>query len=499
MGALVFFWMAGLFGLVHHRTGGFLERVGYYHARQADLFFKRGLSREFPWLTLREGVFYDPALGLHALMAPFCSGKDPAKGAQVFAAFVGGLIFLLFYLVLLRESVPDAWVPTALLACMGAPFLMRLAAVDSHLLGVLLLLAALPAFSRGEWRLAGAAGFFWSWGDGLSFVLPAAALVFALARWSAGERAGFGERARAPLDWKTPGAALGGALLGLVMHPQFPAPLTALWDSLNALRIGVEGGGMAAVHAPKDMFILENRDLWHAYPLLTALILSAGFAAWHPGHELSGETMGMLALAGLGFTFTLGARQCIEYAAPLSAAAFGFIWRDAIAPNLVPLRNWAAALRSGPLRIAACSALTVAGLQWFFLRGPLAEVEHVHPPRFQGAARWMAENLEPGDTAANLWWSDFPELFYHGSRQRYLTGLDPAYAWKDPRALRLERMRRGMEPVDLEWLGRACGAKALVLRSYYVKSYPSLVSGAHPPAFRDRYAAVYRIPDTEGR
>jgi len=494
--AAVFLYMAGLYGFLHMQAGGLAERAGYFHARFAGMLPELGLARSFAWIqagALGER-FFDPAFLYHALLAPFARGAEPLGGFLLGSTLLSASLFPLLHGFLARQRVPAPWVPTLLLACLGSPFLLRLWFTDSHVLASLLLVAGLAPLIEERWRWALAFGVLWSWSRAFVFVYPAVALIFAAARWSGGEATDEeGGRLPRAFDWRSPAAAAAGLAAGLLLHPQSPAGLTALASQAGAAFESFRAGSVAAVAASGDWVTpYSPRGIWHVYPLVTALVLSGGFACWQEKGGLRSETLGLLAAAGFGLVMTLGTQSGIEYAAPLTAAAFGLLWRDSLWGLAGPLRAWAEAGRRRRVLAGIFAAAVLA--QAAVLAPLLPQIRGLRPPRFRGAAAWLAANLAPGETAANLWWSDFPELFYDGRSQRYLAGLEPFYGRgpADSAGARLERMRSGMDPIDPSWLSRTFGARFLVLRAGYVKHYPQLAGWRS--VYRDTAAAVYELP-----
>jgi hypothetical protein len=114
---------------------------------------------------------------------------------------------------------------------------------------------------------------------------------------------------------------------------------------------------------------------------------------------------------------------------------------------------------------------------------------------FDGAGAFMARNLAPAETVINLYWDDFPDLFYSAPWQRYLWGLDPTYSLRfdEPRTLALERARRHEDPLDGWALKRRFGARWLVLRASRVDRYPELGRPPFRLEYYDDSAALYRI------
>src|ERR1043165_9946728 len=109
LGIFVLIVVAATLGYAHFSPPGPAERDGYFHARYAQMFFERGLSRHFSWTqesTWRDN-FCDKEFLFHALMAPFCQSKDePIAGARVFTLMLGVAFSGLIFLVLRALKVP---------------------------------------------------------------------------------------------------------------------------------------------------------------------------------------------------------------------------------------------------------------------------------------------------------------------------------------------------------------------------------------------------------
>jgi hypothetical protein len=123
------------------------------------------------------------------------------------------------------------------------------------------------------------------------------------------------------------------------------------------------------------------------------------------------------------------------------------------------------------------------------------------PPRFfDGAGAWMARHLAPGETVINLYWDDFPDLFYSAPRQHFLWGLDPTFSVRfDPeRTMLLERIRRGDVAPDPGLLVETFQARYLVLRASRSTAFPALRLRPAREVYRDASAVVYRLGDPVG-
>ncbi|MCC6475285.1 MAG: hypothetical protein IT514_16245, partial [Burkholderiales bacterium] len=104
------------------------------------------------------------------------------------------------------------------------------------------------------------------------------------------------------------------------------------------------------------------------------------------------------------------------------------------------------------------------------------------------------------ETAVNLWWDDFPDLYYDGARQRYLWGIDPNFTqrWDPEVAGKLEAMRDRKVPLDAKWLAETFGARVMVLAHSLALRYPQLTTEAWRPVYVDRSGVVFALTGPEG-
>ena len=68
---------------------GLAERDGYFHARYAQMFFQRGLDRQFPWTqaSIWRDHFCDKEFLYHAGMAAYALGER-TRAAKHLEAFI---------------------------------------------------------------------------------------------------------------------------------------------------------------------------------------------------------------------------------------------------------------------------------------------------------------------------------------------------------------------------------------------------------------------------
>lgn len=483
---------AGFMANLHKSAGGLTDRDGFYHARLANMLPERGLSRSFPWMqaSIWRDRFCDKEFLYHLVMAPFAQGAEPLNGALLFSTLLSAAVFAIFYAVVRSTGAPAPWAWTLLLAGSAGPFLLRVSYVRPHVLAILIVLVAWHALLGKNWRGLFVLSFLLSWSYSFPLVLPALVLVYAAGFLAAGER----------FDWRL-AAAAGGVLAGLVIHPYFPHSLESLATYLQVIRIAALERSLAAVELGRELAPYSTRGFLQLHLPMSALLIGLSLSGWVTTRRLGGTALGTLAAAWAAYLGTWVFPRFVEYAAPLCVLAGAVAARDLLREGGRAAVEGFARLR--PKTFAAlCSAILLALTGAVMSSASYARTigGGNDPPRFGAASLWMAENLKPNETVVNLWWDDFPELFYSAPGQRFLVGLDPTYMLRlDPqKALRLEAMRAGRIPLDPDWLARTFGARVMVLRAAYVGYYPQLDWHIWKPVFADEFAAIYALGGTQG-
>jgi hypothetical protein len=490
-GALLVY-VAALYGRTALFHDGLFERDGYYHARLAFLLPERWLSRSFPWTQLStwRDAYCDKELVYHLLIAPFARlAPSPLAGTLFFSVLLAVCVVCALYLVLRARGVPwPAWFAAFPLAT-GGLFVARLGMIRSHVLSMLLLVLGVHLLLERRWRAVLLLGFVHAWCYTFPFVLAMTAAPLALGLW-AGQGKGEGG-----LDWRTPLAAFAGSALGLAIHPYSPVTLENLLTILQIFVLGNKGAEASGLELGNEIYRYPLPVFFDIYPLLLLSMPALLLAVLLGWRHLTAEARGLTAACTFWFGMCVAAPRFTEYQVPLFALAAGLVTRD-LWSGWAPLQAW---LSRGAGRRWAAGAAALALLAGFHARSfSFYEAYHreaAPPLRFEGAARWMAAHLAPGETVINLYWDDFPELFYAAPRQHYLWGLDPTYSLRFDagKTLLLERMRQRQAPLDGRALAEAAGSRTLVLRAERATRYPELKRAPFREVYRDGAAVVYRV------
>jgi hypothetical protein len=466
---------------------GLFERDGYFHARLAQMMPWRGISRAFPWTQLstwREH-FCDKEFLYHLGMMPFARiGKDPILGARIFAVLLSVAVIAALYAVLRAQRVRYPLFFAALPLATGGLFIARLGMIRSHVLSMLLLTLGLHLLLEKRWRALFILGFVYAWSYTVPFVLLLTAAAFVAGLWLRGER----------LEIRLPLAAGLGSILGLAIHPYSPLTLETFLTYVQVFRLGLQGPGASGFELGNELYPYSWPVFFDIYPLLLMLVLLLVVVLIVWRKRLTPGSMGMGLAALFWFGMTAASPRFAEYSVLLVSIAWALVVRDLL-PALEEPGSWLSRPR---LRIAAaCLALSI--LVGYHVRSlsfyAVYQLEVAPPRYFTGACAWMDQNLAPGQTVINLFWDDFPELFYDGHRQTYLWGLDPTYSLREDaeRARLLERFRRQDLRLDAGVLAERFQAHYLVLRAARASRYHELNLPPFREVYRDDAAVVFAL------
>ncbi|MDP2876894.1 MAG: hypothetical protein Q8O00_11970, partial [Holophaga sp.] len=477
--SLFFLYAAALFGGTAILQAGLFERDGYFHARLAHMLLERGISQSFPWTQLStwQLQFCDKEFLYHLGMMPFARiGSDPILGARVFATLLSVAVLGALYLMLSAHKVRWALFFTALPLAAGGLFIARLGMIRSHVLSMLLLMVGLHFLLNRRWKALLGLGFLYAWCYTMPFVLVMTAVPFALGYWAA----------RGGLDWKSSAAAGMGSVLGLALHPYSPLTLETFLTYVQVFRLGLQGSAKSGLELGNELYPYPLAVFFDIYPLVLILVplvvIAAAYLALRR-RVVTPETWGLVAAMLFWFGLTLATPRFVEYSVLLMAVAAAFVVRDGW-PELEALISNRKQLRRGLALVALClllgfhlRSLGLTLIPFGFTGFYTHYQSKAAPPRFfTGASAWMKEHLAPGETVINLYWDDFPDLFYDGYRQHYLWGLDPTYSLRADRekTLWLERMRKGDALLDGTRMAKAFNARYLILRLSRAGAYPPL-------------------------
>lgn len=387
----------------------------YYHVAMADLASQTAFGRQFPWtqFSVWRDHFSDKELGFHLLLAGvrrwagLCghSGNPPflPENALLIGLYLGVMVWSLRRLGVLR---PEAFLLAA--ALLSPLFVYRLTEVRPHVLAIALVTLATVLFATWEARRLPWSALVLGWLLAYSYSNPhfvlAPAAVLAVLRWrELGRRAGY------PALF-----AAAGIVAGLTLHPQ--APNTFLIWKIQCLEVpwqAVFGG--AEIDSPTELC----RPVALHYAMHGAALLTAAATGLF---LLRLRRRGPVPFALRYFT-VLGALSAAAFPLSIRVVEYGLPF-TVIAAALAVQHAWGQRPAAGHRHLFAAVLLLCVlqlPLHWRLLAG-----EGIGYPR--DFAAWCRERFPAGTYIANLYWDDFPPLFFAMPDYVFTYGMDPMFS-----------------------------------------------------------------------
>jgi hypothetical protein len=319
---LVFLYVPALFG------HGFADPDAFYHAKISLLVWQQGPIHIFPWLDLSlvGQHFADLHFLFHVLMAPFVALLGGLQGLRYGMLFLIVSFSLVFAWCLHWLEIRYPWLWTLFCVSM-APLVIRLSLGKASALALLWFVLGITAtLKRKRWLvLLAVFGFVLSHGGWMMLVgsvgiLCATRILFEM---QLDERmVSFWRRV---LE-EVPSICLSvmGAVLGLLVHPNFPENIRFTWVQL--VTIGLQ--------TPMDRVLMGKE--WMAPPLegviaglaplfIFGLVLLIGFLfARNTRIEIprAVQTLQLGSLFAVFFGFSLLSVRSAEYALPIGVLFF---------------------------------------------------------------------------------------------------------------------------------------------------------------------------------
>ena len=405
-----------------------------YHAMMAKLGPEVYAAKEFPWtqMSVWKDHFADKELLYHAginvifaIEKVFGAALNPPF--HVAALFYSALAILGCLFAARRLGVRPIYLlfGAPLFSVIVPNYTFRLSVLRPHILSIAFLTFTTGLLAKGSFRfrlaVVGVLSFCFAWSYSNPHFIVIIPLVFALTRLKSG-------------GWRElwlPVLSLGGVLLGLVLHPQFPNSFVVWrvqsWDALIApMMAGVRLSKPTEMLAPRFGFNRTASPLylmaWCILMMFVRLVERKGLRKTDP------NIVAVTVLAG-GFTAGIFvAVRTVEYAGPFVAIAFLLLLEHMTREGFhLPLYKFKWGM---PGLLAVLSVgLGIYSSYYFQKECPQVIVQPL--PKMTA---FLKEHVPAGRPVVNLDWSDFPALFYDDPDHLWQWGMDPMFSYsKDPR------------------------------------------------------------------
>ncbi len=450
----------------------FPDPDSFYHMKMAMLTREQGIVKVFPWLpfTTLSGAFADHHYLYHLLLIPFIDVFGPPLGVKVASILFAALAIVAFYALLRAYQLRYAAVFALMMAACGG-FIFRLNLAKASALSITLVLLSLIAMRRSNLKalFVMSALFVWLYGGWPIMLILAGAFLAARAvagvlvrddrPWHRSVTDFFrrlaGEKRSALRDiWALPEVKnaviiVAGLLAGLVVNPFFPKNISFYWEQIVQIAIISYRGTVTVGREWYPYSLSEIFGLCSIVFILfsVGLVMLLAAAFWgRPGAVKAGETrrpvtelLASFLLAAFFLAMTIRSRRHMEYFVPF-AMLFDAQFINLILPHVDPRRGGdklMAFLKKARLAVV----FVIVYLAAFFPLLAARDVFLVHGSfmrgipwtTYAGAGQWLAEHTPKNAVIFHNDWDDFPILFYRDDRNRYISGLDQTFLYRqDP-------------------------------------------------------------------
>ena len=405
-----------------------------YHAMMAKLGPEVYAAKEFPWtqMSVWKDHFADKELLYHAGINVIFA-VEKAFGAALNPPFHVAALFYSALAILGCVFAAGRLGVRPLYLLLGAPlfsvivpnYTFRLSVLRPHILSIAFLTFTTGLLAKGPFRfrlaVVGVLSFCFAWSYSNPHFIVIIPLIFALSRLKSG-------------GWRElwlPVLSLGGVLLGLTLHPQFPNSFVIWkvqsWDALIApMMAGVRLSKPSEMLAPRFGFNRTAAPLylmaWCILMMFVRLVERKGLRKTDPN---------IIAVTVLAGGFSAGifvAVRTVEYAGPFVAIAFLLLLEHMTREGFhLPLCKFK---RGTPVLLAVLSVSLGIYSSYYFAK----ECPQVLVQPLPKMTAFLKEHVPAGRPVVNLDWSDFPALFYNDTDHLWQWGMDPMFSYsKDPR------------------------------------------------------------------
>ncbi len=432
----------------------FPDPDAFYHAHLAKLIWQDGPIHIFPWLNLTTlgTSFADHHFLFHVFESLFVAWIGEMMGARVVAILLCAALMSICLLCLrwLGIRYVKAW--SVLLMC-TSPLLFRLLLMKATPLALMWFIVGLTAaWKRKSWLVVLIAALFALSHGGWVFLVGSIGLLMTgdvLFRRIVDEQPW--RLAFQSSLWRESLAGIAGAIIGIIVHPNFPQNISFLW--VQIVKIGL-GTPYAHVVLGSEWLPLSVTSLLARFAPWWMLILLSGYGLVVARREPLERNV---ARALIAFSFPLAAcialtfksQRNVEYLAMALFLWVPWLWmliepkklfitlvkQDSSSTSSEPELVEGRLRGNDTRRSVGMTILFVCVFMFPILRGLVSTWQDLHTPSFpndayQASMTAVSERASPGDRVFHSDWDEFPVLFRLDDRLRYVAGLDPTFLYE---------------------------------------------------------------------
>ena len=398
----------------------------FYHAKMALLLKEQGIFKTFPWLqfSVLKDNYADHHFLYHVLLIPLVSFLHPLWAVKLTAIVLASSLILLIYYFLRTLKVKGAFF-YALFLLGISPFVFRISLAKAPVLSIIVLLLAFLALIKKKniWLFVLSFIYVWLYG-GWPLILVLTGTYCLVESIKA-------KKIFTQANWQRLLAVISGLAAGLVINPYFPENIKFYWyqtfeigfvNYASQIGVGVEWLPYALNYLIADTIFLS----------LLALLAFGSFIFNFKKQKT--ETWVAFLMFVAFFILTLKARRQIEYLAPFALIYSALVINSSFNSRFLKrIKEEARGIFASHIFWAYIASFLLASFVMIFCLDA-KRVRHVLNDGFvfdkwQGASEFLLKNSLPQEIVFTSDWDEFPILFYHNSKNYYITGLDPTFMY----------------------------------------------------------------------
>lgn len=406
------------------RRFGFGDGDMFYHLKMTLLFIDYGFQRGFPWLpyTSLRDFYIDHHFGYHVALIPFVKIFGPLFGAKVFHILSIWFISVLIYYGSKKYSGSNIIAFfCAILPLTSILFVARIGIEKAAASGVALSLLYILVLFSGRLKLIFFLSFFYVfWYGGWPLVLVFS-FIWSLILFS---------KEKSLKAWREFFYALVGVILALIIHPSFPGNLVFYYEQIIKIAFlnDIQVGPIASEWIGFDSIL--PFICYITFPLL-CFIVGILSVIIQRRRNISPKLFFMVIITFLFFLFTIKARRMLEYFIPYASFLFAFVWADRriFLEIFHDIADKYRLMLQRVFMFFIFICFCVAGYGYYSSALWITDREDYYFgfDVYKGASLWLLENVPSNEIIVNMLWEEFPQLFFHDSEHRYISGLDPRF------------------------------------------------------------------------
>lgn len=433
---------------------------GYYHIRWSQLLWENFSQGKwlpaFEWLpltVLNPTDYADHHFLFHLLQIPFLWFYEPVWAAKISTIFYGTLAIFSVYWLITKYGVKHQLIWLAAILTCATAFFYRMNMGKAPPLTIIITVLGIHLLFQRKYLWLGPLMFAFVWTYSLFPLLWFAAIIWTLIiAWN-----------EQKFEWKPLAYTTVGMIAGNIINPYFPQNIGLFTEHFwTKFKVGQD----FAVAVGGEWYPYTGMELLTDFPIALGAML-IGYILFMPKNgKLPERATFFLVFASILVAAQFRSKRFAEYFPPFAILFAAFSWQAFTAPKAAELPEefqreldpffdkgeapagsdiWAS-VRSASVWVIGITLtivflISLVGFHrfGFDFQGTAESIaSNDSNDRYRKAMEFAtgldesgAENIPKGELIFNCTWDDFPKLFFHNTKHRYVYGLDPNYLYSE--------------------------------------------------------------------